>query len=36
MGKMKEYGMEEQERQLAKEETGLSFELSNFYYLYFA
>lgn len=29
MGKMKEYGMEEQERQLATEETGLSFELSN-------
>ena len=26
---MKEYGMEEQERQLATEETGLSFELSN-------
>jgi hypothetical protein len=29
MGKIKEYGMEEQERQLAAEETGLSFELSN-------
>ena len=29
MGKMKEYCMEEQERQLATEETGLSFELSN-------
>lgn len=29
MGKTKEYGMEEQERQLATEETGLSFELSN-------
>jgi hypothetical protein len=29
MSKMKEYGMEEQERQLATEETGLSFELSN-------
>lgn len=26
---MKEYGMEEQERQLATEETGVSFELSN-------
>lgn len=26
---MKEYGMEEQERQLATEETGLSFELDN-------
>ncbi len=26
---MKQYGMEEQERQLATEETGLSFELSN-------
>lgn len=29
MGKTKEYGMEEQERQLATEETGLSFELDN-------
>lgn len=29
MSKTKEYGMEEQERQLATEETGLSFELSN-------
>jgi hypothetical protein len=29
MGKMKEYGMEEQEKQLATEQTGLSFELDN-------
>jgi hypothetical protein len=29
MGKMKEYGIEEQERQLATEETALSFELDS-------